>query len=504
MRKRILSMFLVLVMAIGVLAGCGNNNPKETTAENTKPEGTTQGEVADATTQEEKGEPVTVKWLIWGDETKEKDVVLEALNEKLIEKINVKLELELIPYAEYDQRVKMASTSNEEWDIVYTSNWKNKFNENMSREAFLDITDLIEQYGQDIVANLQPELWDVATVSGRRYAIPNQQIAARRTAVFVQKTIADKYGWTKTHVDDWTELFPLWDAIRDNEKDLIPFHSTVPIHYDKTETVTTGIEIDVNDDPADGVKVLWQIYDNPYSFKSMSAEMYEKGYLHPDAATGYDFNALKAAGKFATFAGTASPYAEVSVSSSIGVEHIMVTVGEPYFSMTAGQDTMLAINVNSKNPDAAVKLINALWADEELYNTLLFGVENVHYKKVGDQRVEVVEGSEWIQYKYAWALGNSFAKWKLPGEMDDIYELTSEINRSSRYSPIRGFTPDLTNLSSEVAQVAAVNKEYDKAQYQDNWPEILDTFYEDLKAAGIETIAAEIQRQLDEWLAANK
>ena len=40
--------------------------------------------------------------------------------------------------------------------------------------------------------------------------------------------------------------------------------------------------------------------------------------------------------------------------------------------------------------------------------------------------------------------------------------------------------------------------------YQDDWQDLVDEYYDALKAAGIETVAAEMQRQIDEWLAANK
>lgn len=498
MRKKILSMFLVAAMAVGMLVGCGNESKQE----ESKQESSAPSEAKSEEKSEEapKEDPVTVTWLVAMEEPKDSDMVLEDLNKKLVEAINVELKIEWIPTGEYNDRTKLASTSGEDYDIVFTSNWRNVFDENMSRGAFLELSDLIDQYGQNIVANLQPELWAVATVSGGIYAIPNQQIAASQVGFYVQKDLAEKYNFTltQTSTDDWKDLEPFMDEVLENEENMYGIHVAQGPGASLYETLINGMcGIRRDDDLSDGVEVVWEMNESWYDYSYLM----ENGYLHPEWATGGDMNVPKANNQFAVIVGTGYPYGNVSVSNSQGEEYILCLKGEPYFSMAAGKDTMLGINVNSKNPEAAVKLIDAFWGSEELFNELLFGLEGVHYNKVGEQRVEVIEGSGWDVWKNDWAMGNQFLRWKVPGEEDDVWELISEQNRNSRVSPLRGFNFDTTNLQTEIAQVKAVMAEYDRFYAREGWENLIEERREKMIAAGIETIVAEAQRQVDEFLA---
>lgn len=497
MRKKILSMFLVAVTAVSMLVGCGN----ETKQENTKQEESKKSSISSEVkpSGETKEEPVTVTWLMAEDEPADADMVLEDLNEKLVEAINVKLDIEWIPAGEYNERTRLASTSGEDYDIVFTSSWRNIFDDNISRGAFLEIGDLLEQYGQNILANLQPELWDVATVKGGIYAIPNQQIAASQGGFYVQKDLAEKYNFTltQTSTDDWKDLEPFLDEVLANEENMYGIYNGMGPGPSVYEGVTTGCFIRMDDDPSDGVEVVWQNEDGFYAM----AELMEKGYFHPEYGTGGDMEVPRANNQFAVLSMKGYPYGQVSVSNSQGEEYVLCLKGDPYFSMSAGKDTMLAINVNSKNPEAAVKLLDAFWGDEELFNELLFGLEGVHYNKVGEQRVEVIEGSNWNLWKNDWAHGNQFSRWKVPGEADDIWELVSNQNRSSKVSPLRGFNPDTTNLQAEIAQVKAVITEYNNFYLREGWEDLIEERREKLIAAGVEVIVDEMQRQIDEFLA---
>ena len=141
------------------------------------------------------GEVVTVTWCVYGDKKEDLDKVIDDLNEKIEEKINVRLNLDVIPQGEFSDKMKLKSTAGEDYDMVFTSNWLNQFSENMSREAFLPLDDLFAEYGQDIAEIVPKWLLDVGYVNGELYAIPNQQIEARQLGIAIQKEYADKYGF---------------------------------------------------------------------------------------------------------------------------------------------------------------------------------------------------------------------------------------------------------------------------------------------------------------------
>ena len=72
--------------------------------------------------------------------------------------------------------------------------------------------------------------------------------------------------------------------------------------------------------------------------------------------------------------------------------------------------------------------------------------------------------------------------------------------------PNRGFKFDATNVATELGLVNNVYAEYYNELIKgqnSNVDQIVDNFIEALKDAGMDTIVAEAQRQLDEWRAAN-
>ena len=87
---------------------------------------------------------------------------------------------------------------------------------------------------------------------------------------------------------------------------------------------------------------------------------------------------------------------------------------------------------------------------------------------------------------------------------DGIWEATDKLNREAEITPINGFSFTNVNVTTEIANVDAVMKEFKNWEYQDDYEERYDQYYEKLKAAGCDTILAEVQKQLDEWVKANK
>lgn len=495
--KKLLVLLLVAVMIFSLVA-CDtektvDTNPTET-QNNNKPVETEAAEF--------QGPPVTVTWMSITNEPEDAEAVVAYMNELLLERYNLQIKFEWIGTGEYNDRTKLASTAGEDYDIVYTTySWLNKFDENLARGSFYDITDILDEYGATIKEDLVPEMWDVATVSGRIYAIPNQQASATGLAFYVQKDLADKYGLDPTKpVTSGKDIEWFLEEIAQNEKDIFPIHIPQgPFPQDWENMAASSIVgIEMTDDPSDGIVVSWKTYDSSSDYLR---EWYAKGYLHPDYNVSKELDALRAQNKFAVYTANDFIDGESQAFNENGEEYYQIPYSNAYLSRVSGSDTMLAINANSKDPIAALRLINAFWEDEEIYNTLMFGLEGVHYNKTAENRVELIEGSTWDLYSYDWSFGNQFNRWLLPNEYDNKWAETYEANATADVSPVRGFVPDLTDLQVEITQVNAVRGEYRYYFLEDNWEELLEEYNQKLIDAGVETIVKSIQEQLDAWLA---
>lgn len=507
MKKRWAALGMASLMAVSSLAGCSSKAeaPAGTTAADSK----STGETAATKGEAKSGEPVTVKWCMFGEKQQDLDKVLADLNPKIQEKIGVNLELEIIPDGEFNDKMKLKSTAGEDYDLVFTSNWKNSFTDNMSRDAFLQLDDLFEEYAKETKESIPAWLLDVGKVDGKLFAIPNQQIVARQMGVVIQKEFADKYGMTKTHFDDMSELEPFMDELVKNEPNVFPIDKRVDAFLEKKYegVVSVGtvpgncgdiIFIDKNDPEAKLIPVTEVIDEQLKKDK----EWYQKGYIRKDVTTVVDNTADIKGNRYACSMSSFKPGWDAEQTARLGKEYISISIDKPYVKAISGIETMTAINVNSKHPVEAMKLLNLIYTDKEIFNELLFGLEGVHYTKTGENSVEPMADTKYNLGSYAWKLGNQFNAWYLPGQAEGIWEETDKLNNEAQISALRGFTFDPTNIQSELAQLGAVVKEFANGQYD---AKDIDAYIAERNAkmeqAGLAKVMEETQRQIDAWRA---
>lgn len=515
MKKRWAALGLAGMMAVSSLTGCGGKteNTAETKQGSESAKNTDTANAGEETGGEENEETVTVTWCMFGDKQQDQDKVMEDLNKKIREKINVELNLEMIPQGEFNDKMKLKSTAGEDYDLVFTANWINSFNENMSRDAFMPLDELFEQYGQDIKENIPEWLLDVGKVEGKLYAVPNQQIIARQMGVAIQKEYADKYGFDKTSLADISELEPFLDEIVKNEPTLFPIDKRVDATVEKVyEAVvavgaTSGnngdcVMIKKDDQEANLIPITEAVGEQ---FKKDN-EWYQKGYIRKDIATVVDNTADVKANRYVCTMSSYKPGWDAEFSARQGVPYITVPIEGAYIKAISGIETMTAINVNSKHPEAAMKLLNLVYTDKEIFNELLFGLEGEHYTKTGDNSAEPIGEGGSYKYNlssYAWKFGNQFNAWYLPGQEEGVWEATDQLNKEAVVSPLRGFTFDPSNVQSELAQLGAVVKEYANGQFT---AKDIDAYIAERNAkmeqAGLHAVMEEVQRQIDAWRSA--
>lgn len=509
MKKQWIALGMAGLMAMSSLTGCGSKEETKDVTATTKA-GESTAAKAEETTTAKAEEPVTVTWCIFGNKQQDLDKVIEDLNKKLVEKINVKLNLEVIPQGEFNDKMKLKSTAGEDYDIVFTSNWLNSFNDNMSREAFLPLDELFAEYGQDIKASVPEWLLDVGKVNGELYAVPNQQIIARQLGVAIQKEYAEKYGFDKTSLKDIRELEPFLEEIAKNEPTMFPIDARVSAVAEKDyePVIAVGSSAGNNgdcvlirkDDPEANLISVTEMIDEQLKLDN---EWYQKGYLRKDIATVMDNTADVKANRYVCTMSAYKPGWDAEMTARQGVEYITVPIEGIYVKASSGSETMAAINVNSKNPEAAMKLMNLMYTDKEIFNELVFGIEGEHYTKTGENSVELTTPAADSKYTfsgYAWMLGNQFNAYYMPGQADGLWEATDKLNREAQISPLRGFVFNPANVQSELAQVGAVVKEYANGQFT---TKDIDAYIAERNAkmeqAGLPAIMTEVQTQVDAW-----
>lgn len=502
--KKMMSLILAVVMLLVLTVGCGTTGDtgKSTTAATVA---STQAAASQETTTATAAlEPVKLIWYLRSDNPVNGDAVVKKANELISKEINATVDFKFVAPGNYDDKMNLILQSSEEFDICFTSSWANDYVKQVNKGAYIPLDKYVEQYPA-IKALISDKLWDAIKIQDKIYAIPNLQVMYNQMGLWFRKDMVDKYQLdvSSDAIKTVNDLTPIFQKIKDNEKDMYPLigYPAGDIFVASVPTLDQNMGVDTK---------TWKVYDrestddlaNYYAIR----EWQKKGFFPSDAATIKDTDPLIKAGKVFCRYSRILPGVEATVKNTYGFDVVTLATTEPIIEQNSVRSTMNAISITSKNPDRAAMLLNLMNTNKEVYNTMVFGIENVDYKKISDNRIEQIAGGYSSPAVVpSWQLGNQFNAYVVPGQTDDVWEQTKKMNDSARIQDMGSFSFNEEKVKSQSANIHAVRKEYGL---------ILDFGLDDvdktmaaraakLKTAGIDAYLAEMQAQVDEWVKAN-
>lgn len=503
MKKRILAMFLACLVIISSFSGCKSSK-----------------------TAVDDGEHVELHWVFGGPgKLEDSDRVWKEFNTQLAKYLpNTTVKFTCIPHSDFAEKWRLMSAAQEDVDIVWVS-WALNFTEEVNKGSYMDITDLVNEYGQDMKADFPDWLLGLTTINGKIYAIPCYQMMASPTGFSIDKHHVDN-GWLD--IKEVEALFASDKVLHKEDYKIIEEYiekvqaSGESVKYISSQFLTRAIKNRIGM-PAGGLEGIvanaviardeegYKVYDrnmdfpDNYEYYELVDEWYKKGYIRPDILE----NPTEASGAYlldwtSIFKGTAE-----RVSTQLGRPMEVFTMDGNLYVSHKGSSTNTAIASTSKNPVRAMQLLNLMNSKKgaDLLNLLTYGFEGEHYNKVSDNRIEWlgagVPGASDNKYGYEnWALGNALVTYNTQSDPEGWNEYIHEdINMQAKMSRLSGFSIDLKPIKLQIAQYNAVMKEY---EYIDkgttpNYKELLEERNAKLVEAGGPQIIKEVQRQIDEW-----
>ncbi|MBP1965316.1 ABC transporter substrate-binding protein [Paenibacillus aceris] len=502
-------LMVTVLLASAVLSGCGSNVAKTDTA---TPGTSTQAPTTDNKTLA----PVNLTWYVVGTPQKDQQVVTDAINKILKEKINTTLTINTIDWGAYDQKMNVIVSSGEPYDLAFTSSWANNYTQNVSKGALLPLDDLLQKYGKHILEQVPEKYWPAAKVNGKTYGVLNYQIYAIGRGLNIKKDLADKYTLDTSKIKKYADITPFLDQVKQGESGVTPFLATGNITnmYDLSDN-EKGMTLDqvqgnsVN--PlgvhfADKSLKVFDLVESPefMAQAKMFREWYQKGYIRKDAASLKDAKAEGKTGKYAVMTGGYGPGSEAGAATELGYPVVQGKPVPQFVNTGAVIAAMTGINKNSKNPERAMMLLDLLFSDKDLYNLFTYGIEGTHYTKVDANTVEIVKDSAYNPSN-AWEFGSWFNAYVQKGQPADTWEQMKKANNDSVASPLLGFLYNADAMKKENAQINAIMNEYLPIIYtgtqdpEKTVPELVNK----LKAAGLDAMITDAQKQIDDWKAAN-
>lgn len=511
-RKKWLSLALSVVMAAGVLTGCGGSSSSDSSQEESASESDESSEetaetVGDLDTSEE----VEIVMYVVSDRPAGQDVVDDNLNELLKEKLNCTLKINWIAWSDYSNKYPLLFSSGEKFDLVYASNWLN-WTQLAMKGAFMELDDLWPTYAPDNYAATSEEAISEATLDGHIYVIPSQ-LSTYTAYGPIYRTVFDDGKEYTEEITDFESMETYLDWVAENEPDVEPLDiysegSSVDYIWMMSNgymgvniSSGTGLYFDTQSDNPE-IFPIYE-YEGVDEFLEMMNRWNEKGFFSKSALADTDSTKTQnglAAMKIHNLDNYASYYA---MHEDWGFK--FANVVDPVAHLPYTQDSV-AVSNTSENPERALALWNLITTDQEVFDAFYYGVLGTTYE-LNDEGEYSITDSDLYSTTAMWAARtNEFTRSQV-GTPEDYEEYKQEFeeeieedNSAERYV---AFTIDTTDIETEYSAIKNVNSQYWnplELGYTDA-EEGLVEYKEKMEAAGIDTVIEELQSQLDEYVA---
>ena len=512
--KKLTGILLSVLLVLGLTA-CGGNDAKD--AEGTASAG---GDTAAAGQEDVPGadsseEPYEVRMVITlpaaSPSQSEIDRVVEKVNEITMEKLNMTLKLELLPFASYLEQIPLELSSNSDIDLLtsitgYAQSWVNS-------GYLVDLKPLLEEYGQDIIGTYSSEELAMAcNLNGFVYGLPVHKEIAQQATVFFRTDILEKHQIDVSGVETIADVDAIFEQVAELEPDMwmlaadnTGLGKTVICDYSVGGTARVAL-MDLENSTT--VEDLLSS-DEFYEWCEYNHKWFENGWINPGAASDTEsfYSYIQSGQAFAFFSDYGHPLSEADQEANCGgVDLTMVTMGEPYATTSTAGVFSYSISSGSKNPAKAMQMLNLIMTDTDIMNLLNWGVEGEDYIVNEDGLLDYPEGKDASTVGYhlgaGWILPNQVVctPWVTDGA--DIYEKIIAYNDTAVISKAMGHNFDPAPVQDEIAAVNNATEKYYKALIVGaiDPAEYIPIMKEEREAAGLQTIIDEAQRQLDAYL----
>lgn len=499
------SALAVIIGASMVLTGCGSNGKNN------------------ASTSAGKGdnsEPVVLTWYYPDDPSPHTDIMWEELNKYLTEKINVVVDYKIVPWGEYATKTNTIKSAGQEFDIMFESgSYVSAVNQGVAQP----ITEYLDTVGKEMQEAIPESIWKAATVDGEIYGVPTYKDSAAVWGIVYNKTIADEAGIEiPENIDMATEGLEAFyreakekvDAHYGPDNDILITRGFPMI--DPFETLHGRIAVaNVSGDPMFAGRQPGEVFSSYGEPEVLEYLQMIRGLIddkiYPLDAENMDVNPYKQDGTL--FAEMVMGYVDFPIHGwSNDYETAFIPADNTYMTTLNATFGTNIVGINSKNVEKAVELLNLLNTDNYVANTIRFGIEGEYYNVTEDNRLDFTgtlneDPSARTYYRwYGWQFGNIFAMSLPLQENDALFEKLEEANEKALPADHIGFVPDTSNIVNELATISAVTTKYETNLIYGMIEDVegnLASMNAELEAAGLPKVLEEIQKQVNEWRAAN-
>lgn len=481
--KKLLILLAVMMLTVSMLASCGKKG------------GNAKGEL----------ETVTI---LYPGETSDRmtEFLQNEFAEKMATDLGLKVEVTFVPWAQYWEQKDIMLAANEPIDLYWDG--LPDLAAMVNKKQSMELDDLINKYGQDMLKVLPEQQLQGAKIDGKIYGIPSAYApsSAMYQLVCVRQDILEAVGMTEIKTAEDLKEFAK------KAKEQFPnMKGPADVIFKPLTRYFTNEQY--NWVAAEDLVVFGEDSKKAYSYFETEAfqkvakynqSMYDEGLYTEDLTIKYnERDSRMQTGLYLWVEGSLGKEMEIistvkANAPDAKLKSYLLAPGKPrYITSTGGE--VLCIPVTAPNPEGAMKFLNWLYSSQENYLFALYGVEGKDYEVV-DGRINKLSSNEFF---YEWMFRNQNYQLFAPDVEQENIDTYTKWDDEAVVSDSLGFRFNNENVKEietalrEVAgkDIAAIRCGF--VDFETEYPKAIKK----LKDAGIDEYVAEVQRQLDEFLA---
>ncbi len=325
-------------------------------------------------------EPVTLKVLMGNQPT---DPNKEPPHDKITELTGYYLDCYLLPAERADEKLNLELASGAEYDIVMIS--PTQFRSLAGKNAFVEISALVDQYGPNIKAAITEDAWVASTVDDKIVGVPAFDARYIGGGLAVNVDMLKKANVEFKNEMTLDEFTAMLRALKATFPDIIPITGNTAW----ATGIMPAFNVPSHDFPIiDGNMVPKMTNPGLKEYVAYMKDLYNEKLIDPEwpTNTGEVINEKFTSGKAAiAFMGwwnatTINEAVKNATGSEVDYIHpLFSNDGKSTYSVNTGATGFRAIPRSSKKAEDVVKFWN-VYATPDIFPTIFIGEEGVHHE----------------------------------------------------------------------------------------------------------------------------
>ena len=511
MKRKIVSVFLTAALAASMLAGCGNSDSGSAKSSSTA----SASGAEDTASVLKDGKDTEIRIVFPGSSSSPASLteVEDGINKIISEKIDAHVKLDILEWGVFSEQENLMLSSGEDVDIVFLVG-------NVATSAasgqIMDISSYMDTYGKDAEETMGQYI-KACYIGDALYGLPTYHEYAQRGGLVCNADLFAETGFTEDDVKTWDDVEKVLDKVKElypNMDVLVPPEAKggmLKYYWGGVFDQIVSNMVGVYNEGSDGTTVH-NIYDTD-EFRELAEKAYEwnqKGYFIADANTITETRqTLLKTGNVFGYIGGIHPGTKTQEMTNAGINITTLPITEQGCGTNNVAGSQYCVAASTDSVEKSVAVLNEIYSNADIQNLLRYGIEGKDYEMKSDNVAgypEGVDGSTAGWVNETWLTGNASLAYAWETDPEDIWDEYKEYNDGAQFSPAYGFSYDSSNVKTEITAVQNVLDKYTATIYSgmSDPTTTVDAFNKELESAGINVIIEDVQKQLDDWSAAQK